>query len=279
MSPGPTARITARYDILGPIGSGATSLVYEARDLAGMPVAIKIMRTDHRLRPDLCTRFVNEALPIRDLRHPGLPRIYACEVPRRELPFIVMERLHGSLATRLLKGPLPRAEALGICAQLATTLSAIHARGIVHRDVKPANVLFAAPPEANRVKLVDFGLAKWPTHDSTLPVSTADTDSLGTPEYMAPEQAACPKTADGSADVYSLGVLLYELLIGSPPFRAESAGRLRVLHFLAPPPPLQLPAWPEGQAALSSLFAQMLDKDRSRRPTAATVAARIEALI
>jgi serine/threonine-protein kinase len=271
-------KIAARYHILGLIGSGATSLVHEARDPAGLLVAVKVLRPDHRLRPDLCTRFVNEALPIRDLSHPGLPRIFACEVPPGESPYIVMERLHGSLAARLHKGPLPPRTAARICAQLATTLSALSFRGIVHRDLKPANVLFADPAETDRVKLVDFGLAKWPLHDATLPVSTADTASLGTPEYMAPEQAAGPKNVDGSADVYSLGVLFYELFTGAPPFCAESAGRLRVLHLLAPPPPLQVPSWPEAQARLAALYARMLDKDRSRRPAASEIAAELAAL-
>lgn len=248
------------------------SLVYEARDSrTGERVALKVLRAEHRLRPDLVARFVNEAVPIRGLTHPGLPRILACEVPEDGAPYILMEYLGGPLAQRPEEA-LPLAAALSIGAQLAEALAAVHAHGIVHRDVKPHNVLFVPPAQDGRVKLVDFGLAKRPAAASplsSLPVSTAPDDRFGTPEYMAPEQFLDAKGVEGSADVYSLGVLLYEMCSGVLPFCAESEGRLKLLHVMAPPPPLPGPALPAG---LWPLCSAMLHKDRSQRPAASTVA-------
>jgi serine/threonine protein kinase len=262
----PAGHLIGPFQVLGPLGAGAMSLVFSARHTSsGARVALKILRPEHRLSTDLLSRFVNEALPIRDLRHPGLPLIFACEVPSDGHPYIAMELLSASLAEHLRRAPLPHAHALSIVAQIADALAAIHALGIVHRDVKPHNVLFS---DAGQAKLVDFSLAKHPPDSPVLYLSTAEEDALGTPEYMAPEQAICAKHAEPSADVYSLGVLLYELLARRLPFQSPRRGRLRVHHLLADPPPLR-----DLPAPLWTLCAQMLHKDRTRRPTAADVAA------
>jgi serine/threonine-protein kinase len=265
------------YRVLRLIGHGATSTVFEAMDEHGARLALKILHEEHRGCADLRERFVQEALPLlkEQLRHPALPRILAIE-QHPGCPYIAMELLGPSLAARLRQGPLPFPEAIRAVADVAGALAYLHARQIIHRDVKPGNVLTPRPGTSGPCKLIDLGLAKLPAAlraGSEVQLSTAAGDRCGTPEYRAPEQWQCAKAVSDRADVYGLGVLLYESLSGAPPFRGESLGRLRLEHTLRPPPPLDAPA------PVQALARAMLAKAAQARPSAAEVATTLASLL
>lgn len=257
--------------------SGATSSVYRAEDERGQELALKVLDLEFDERPDLLGRFLSEARVIlrRGLAHPGLPRVVAVEVPSVGPPYIAMELLGATLAAELRRaGRLPVATALQIAAQLAEVLAYLHEQGIIHRDVKPDNVVFAPGPGV-QVKLIDLGQAKLPAADERAGalVSTALGSRCGTPAYRAPEQWHDAKTVSDRADVYSLGVMLYEVLAGAPPFPDGDPGALRLAHATADPPPLP------ASAALSTLYQAMLEKRPADRPSAAAVARTLRALL
>lgn len=260
------------YEIQECVGAGATSRVYRARKCTGNHsfVAIKILREEHCNNPDTVGRFLNEVLPVRGLHHEGIPAIHECEIPPsgQGLPYLVMELLGPSLTERLQNGPLPLAAFYPLAGQIAKTLSALAGAGLVHRDLKPANLLFRLPPRADRLCLVDYGLAKKVEGGPFgLPVSTEEGTSLGTPTYSAPEQFLNAKGVDFAADLYSFGAILYEMLQGAPPFVDPDPKRLREMHLLCSPPSLSAPAPPP----LRTLILRLLEKDRRRRPSLAEI--------
>jgi serine/threonine-protein kinase len=252
---------------------GATSTVYEGRHaIQSVPVAVKVLSPEWCLHPEMVARFLNEARTLQELRHPYLVRALASGVLPEGPPFMVLEwqpeDLHEALARE--GGRLPARDCAQVVRQLAEILALLHARGLIHRDLKPANVLVARrEPGAWRVQLADLGLAKrldtgnGPA--SALPVSTAGSALLGTWDYMAPEQWVRSKKVDGRADVYSLGVLWFQLLTGRLPFIAGEQQSLMFCHVVQPPPLEFL----EGvaPAALGSLLARLLAKKPAERPS------------
>ena len=211
-----------KYEILEEIGRGGFATVYKARDPSlDQVVAVKVLHGAYVDRPDVVQRFLNEARKAVKLRQRGIVRIYAVGEDDG-VPYIAMEYLPGgTLAGRLHGEPLPLDAAISVVEQVAAVLDHAHQRGLVHRDVKPANVLF---DEEGGAVLVDFGLFKSLAESGM----TAEGTSLGTPTYMAPEQAGPNAEVDGRADVYALGVVAYEMLAGHVPFEAETL--LSVLH-------------------------------------------------
>jgi tetratricopeptide (TPR) repeat protein len=212
------------YDIEVEVGQGGTGVVYRARDRTmGRVVALKV------LRPDLADdhareRFVREVRAASRVEHDHIVRIYATADPADPILCFAMEYLAGpSLAERLrVGGRLDPREAAEVVAQTARGLAAAHAAGLVHRDVKPDNILFE--PATGRAKIGDFGLARLVSEATGL---TRDGVVAGTPAYLSPEQARGESQAGPLADVYALGVTLYECLAGEPPFRGSP---LRVVH-------------------------------------------------
>ena len=255
------------------LGTGASGDVYLAEDLRlHRPVALKMLRTDTHPDDEAAGRLLREARVASSLSHPNIAVVYEVgevEVEGRTRGFIAMEHVRGhTLLERLREGPLPAPEALAITRQVAEALQEAHDRGVVHRDVKPGNVMVN---ERGLVKVLDFGLAKfsppsgegaatWSGRHGALEGGGA---ILGTLAYMSPEQAR-GGDVDRRSDVYSLGALLYEMLAGRPPFRGTNAVELLEALLRDEPEPLSA-STPLG-AALGQLSLHMLVKDRAHRP-------------
>lgn len=229
---GKQARCVAGCELLDDVGiPGGLGVVYKARHLLlEEDRAIKRPRTlDHVERAGLLARFRREVKAVGALRHDNIVRAHDAGEDE-EGPYLVMEFLEGATLSALVKrrGPMPVPEACEMVRQAALGLQAAHERGMVHRDVKPGNLLLARVPGAARVVVIDWGLVRWtdsaPDADGEL---TRAGGAMGTPDYMAPEQAQDARSADTRADVYGLGTTLYFLLAGKPPFhgrpRAENS--------------------------------------------------------
>lgn len=271
-----TAPAIAGGFILGlPLADSGTSTVYEAQHaLTGKPAAVKLLHA--ALVPDveIVSRFVNEALLLQTLLHPRIVTAYVWGWLPSGQPYLAMERLGPSLQVLMRPGaPESTQRAAALCLQIAEALGALHHAAVFHRDLKPGNVL-SIPGAPGQVKLADLGLAKFApppeqAHAGSplLPVSTSDDALLGTGAYLAPEQWLRSKSAGASADVYSLGVMLYELLAGCRPFSAEQSRDLMDAHLFEAPPPLL------AQTSLGALVDAMLRKCPDERPALSTVAA------
>jgi serine/threonine protein kinase len=222
--------IADRFTLVDQLGAGATAAVWRATDPDGSPVAVKVLR-DLGVEPHLATRFEREGQILAALSHPNLVRVIDGGRDGHR-PWIAMELLDGpSLADRLRDGgPLEPQEAAGIVADVAAGLERAHAAGVLHRDVKPANIVCDGPIP----KLVDFGIAR----SSALATMTQADMVLGTAAYLSPEQASA-HPLDPRSDVYALGCVLHELVAGQPPFPGDSPLTVAYAHVHQPPPPLR----------------------------------------
>src|SRR5947209_5707891 len=243
-----------RYELHAVIGEGAFGRVYEGLDRRlARPVAVKVIKPWWADDPEWVATFERETRLLARVSDPGIVQIYDVGHAPEGL-YYVSELVGGeSLASRLRRGPLPAWEACEVAAQLCRALAGAHAQRIVHRDVKPANILLS--PDG-RVKVGDFGVAR---------LAEGSTDGtaasiVGTPRYMAPEQARGRPTTPAT-DVYSAGVVLYEMLAGHPPFTANAVVELALLHLQEEPPPLSggLPA------SLVEVVDRALAKDPAQR--------------
>ena len=232
--PAPTI---AGYQIEGELGRGGMGVVYQARQVRlNRPCALKMILAGAHADPVAAVRFLAEAEAVARLQHPNIVQIHEVGEPDG-LPFLALEYVEGgSLAGALDGTPWPARRAATLVEALARGVADAHRLGIVHRDLKPANVLLAAD---GTPKVTDFGLAKVLDAESGL---TATESILGTPSYMAPEQAAGKaKQVGPPADVYALGAILYELLTGRPPFRATTVlETLEQVKTAEPVPPSRL---------------------------------------
>jgi len=267
----PGARI-GTFEILAPLGAGGMGEVYRARDTRlGREVALKLLPAERLADEDRRRRFVQEARAASALNHPHIVTIHEIE-SANGLDFIVMEYVPGPSLDRLIpKGGMPVRDALRIAIPLADALAAAHARGIVHRDVKPANVVVS---EKGVVKVLDFGLAKLGAADSDEPESTLTTLTVpeplsqpgaiaGTAAYMSPEQAT-GGDLDARSDIFSFGVVLYELLTGRRPFEGTSVSEVRTAVVRdAPRAPRELV--PDIPEALERVVLRCLRKGPERR--------------
>jgi len=255
---GPLSRL-AEYELLAEIGRGGMGVVFKARHLRlNRVVALKMILGGALAGPDDLQRFETEAAAAAQLQHPGIVGLY--EIGSHEgQPYFSMEFVSGSsLAQRVLRGPLPGRQAAAYLEQTARAVHYAHGRGILHRDLKPANVLL---DDNDLPKVTDFGLAKLLQTDSG---QTRTGAVLGTPSYMAPEQAAARKDLGPACDVYSLGAILYELLTARPPFRGESAlSTLKMVVDAEPLAPRLLN--PKVDVDLETICLKCLDKDPARR--------------
>ena len=259
-----------KYETVRELGCGASGTVYLVVDPDGVHRAVKLLPTGLRDSSSLFARFRTEIEVLRNLNHANIVKIHAVG-QETGLYFYIMEYLSGgSLAERIKKqGALRLEDALQIAISICSALEHAHHAGIIHRDIKPANVIF---DEDGRAKLVDFGIAKLADANSV----TVTRQVIGTVEYMSPEQASA-KEIDHRTDIYSLGIVLYEMLTGRVPFKSESVAAVLKSHqYAIPETPREwngsIPEW------LNELVLEMIEKQPQLRPQdAAAVISRIEA--
>jgi tetratricopeptide (TPR) repeat protein len=266
--------LSERFELLSVAGAGGMGTVYRATDRTdGSLVAVKVLLGD--LSPALAARFAREARMLAQLHHPGIVRYVAHGHTAAGEPFLVMQWLEGeTLGSRLRKGPLELGQTVGLCGRVAEALSVAHASGIVHRDVKPENLLLAGG-DLRRVRLLDFGIARG--GEGTL-VRTRTGALLGSPGYMAPEQAR-GDAIDARTDIFALGCVLFECVTGQPAFAGSSVIAVLSKVLLEQAPRLR-DLRPDVPAALDELTARMLAKAPDSRPaTMAHVASELDALL
>jgi eukaryotic-like serine/threonine-protein kinase len=248
-----------RYDVVRPLGSGGMGEVYLARDrVLGRDVALKVLRKQYAGDDEFAERFKREAMSAASLSHPNIVQVYDRGETEEGASYIAMEYVPGgTLKERISReGPIQAADAAGLGAQVAEALGAAHDRGMVHRDIKPQNILLAARGGA---KVADFGIAR---AGSSATISRTGS-LMGTAGYMSPEQAL-GKPATPKSDLYSLGVVLYEALTGELPYTADNPIAVTMKHVNEPlRPPVQLnPRIPKG---MNALVTKLLAKDPEDR--------------
>ncbi len=280
------AEISGRYTVTGLIGEGGVGLVYHAVEAPfGRPVAIKVLLDDFADCDHTAGRFVHEARIISHLRHPHVVTLLDSGTLDDGRLFFVMEYLNGGHLGEVIAAGMSLADVLAVAQQICRGLAAAHARGVVHRDLKPENVLFEelhGDGETLHIKVVDFGMAQ--TEEAShwcepVPIDEPGT-RVGTPSYMSPEQAY-GTPIDGRADLYAVGVLLFEMLTGHKPFRGENKTATLLAHLHDSPPAMSVVA-PERPVPfeVERLVSKLLEKDAADRPSSASaVAARLGVLI
>ena len=230
------------YRVSRLLGEGGMGVVYLAQHpVIGRKVAIKLLHVALARDQDIVSRFFNEARAIHMIAHANIVEILDFGQTTDGQPYFIMEFLEGeALSEAVARGPMTPEEVEAIGVQMCRALWAAHAKGIVHRDLKPHNVQLVPRPEGPPlVKILDFGVAKiLASPDGAQSVKTRTGSLMGTPLYMSPEQCKGAGTLDHRTDIYSLGVMLFEMLAGRPPFVAEGVGELFAKHMLEEPPPL-----------------------------------------
>jgi tRNA A-37 threonylcarbamoyl transferase component Bud32 len=252
-----------RYRILRELGHGGMGVVYQAEQtLMGRQVAIKVISKALLDHPDALERFRREVRAAAQLAHPNIVAAYDAE-QAGDLHMLVMEFVEGQSLDQVLrkKGPLPVLHACVYIRQAALGLQHAHERGMVHRDIKPHNLMLTPK---GQVKILDFGLAKLASEKRPGQALTALHAYMGTPEYSAPEQAADARSADIRADIYSLGCTLYCLLAGRPPFQGGNEVQTILAHLEREPQPLP-ELRPDVPAELWAVLARMLAKAPGQR--------------
>ncbi len=268
-----SGRMLGQYHLLEQIGVGGMAQVYRATDSAGQQVAVKILHPHLTADQGFVDRFGREAFAAASLDHPHIIRLLGHGV-EDGLSYLALELVEGPSLKSLLagrEGPLAAEEAVTLVCAVADALAHAHSRGVVHRDIKPANILLRGGRLDDPV-LSDFGVARMV--EATL--DTAAGSLLGTPTYMAPEQGQ-GQPGDERSDIYALGVILYELLTGRPPFEADSPYALILRHIHTPPPPPRS-LRPDLPPALEAVLLRALAKEPAGRyASAADFAAALRA--
>jgi tRNA A-37 threonylcarbamoyl transferase component Bud32 len=260
------ATLEGSYEITGVLGEGGMGKVYEARHtrLPKKRYAIKILHHELARQPDVVARFQREAEAAAALEHPNVVGVYDVNTSADGRPYIVQELISGEELGKYLDraGKLAAGDAVPIVRQVCRALGAAHARGIVHRDVKPENVLLLGDPAAPSVKMVDFGISKVAESGEAL---TKTGMVMGTPAYMAPEQARGDKV-DARADIYAVGAILYRAVTGQKPFEGlDPMATLSAVLCEEPPRPRSIAAQiPEG---LELLIQRAMAKEPGERPS------------
>lgn len=229
------------YRIEAEIGAGGMATVYRATRLRiGDFVAIKVLHSELLRDPQFAERFKREAQAAARLKHPNVITIYDYGVSSDGLIYVVMELIEGPNLRSIIKdrGPMPAGLAAEIVRQVCSALSEAHRQNVVHRDIKPANIAVETTPDGPRVKVLDFGIASLRGGDAATNLTQAGA-VLGTPAYMSPEQCL-GEELDGRSDIYSLGVVLFEMLCGVVPFNSPTSTAVVMQHVQQAPPPLRV---------------------------------------
>jgi serine/threonine protein kinase len=259
-------KIVGRYHIQARIGQGAMANVYRAYDPdINRVLAIKVLKREYCRNPQFASRFLREAKAAGALSHPNIVTIY--DVGEIEgFPYIAMELLDGEpldvVARRV--GRFPVSDVIEIGCQLADALRYAHEQGVVHRDIKPANIVLGK--DGRSVKILDFGIARLEQNaaeEKAEALRTQIGQVVGTPRYMSPEQAL-GRELDGRSDLFSVGVVLYELITGRPAFDGSSAATLALQITQKEPPPIDAPDCPRG---LQFVVEKLLSKRQEKRFT------------
>ena len=267
----PGAVVRGKYQVIDRLGAGGMGIVYKVRHLHLDEVwALKLLATHLVDHPEFLQRFRAEALLMRRLEHPNAVRVHDFDETEEGRPFTVMEFVDGrSLGALVRNGaPLEPRRALRLCMQACEGLGAAHSPGIVHRDIKPSNILVVTRPDGSeQVKILDFGIAKVKEQGQRAGgLQTGTGIVMGTPDYMSPEQAQGLRgdTLDGRSDLYSLGVVLYQLLTGRLPHVADTPMMVLLARtHSAPPDPRSVRS--DLTAVTAGAVLRSIEKDRDQR--------------
>ena len=280
----PAAVLAGKYRIESKLGAGAFGVVYRATHVAlDHPVAVKILQHNVLLsddRSDALARFRREGISTCRVNHPNAVTVIDFGVTETGVAYLVMELLEGKTLAEALRdsGTFSPSRCLEILVPICAVLEEAHASGVVHRDIKPANIFLHGIRGEEIVKVLDFGIAKLVGGASDEHATmTMEGSLLGTPAYMAPERVA-NKPYDGRADVYSVGVMLYQMLVGHPPFKAQDPVALAVQQMNATPPPPR-DVNPDIPPAVEAVVLEALTKDPELRPTASLLAQRFASAV
>jgi serine/threonine protein kinase len=258
-------RAFGKYVIKRLVAEGGMAVVFEAQhSKLGQRVAIKLLNANLAQKPDIVARFHREAQAAARIPSQHVVRVIDVEATEDGRPYIVMEYLEGrDLEDEIrARGPLPVGDAVAFLLEAASAVSIAHRAGIIHRDIKPANIFVADEKPRKVVKVLDFGISKV---DSPTEISSTSTQTmLGTPLYMSPEQVRSARDVDGRTDIWSLGVVLYEMLTGQLPFYAEEASAVIAAIVSDPVVPVRQ-IRPDIPQALEDIVMKALQKDRNQR--------------
>lgn len=262
-----TGDIVSAYRIERLLGTGGMGWVFRARHLVDdRVVALKVLREDQLRQDRAIDRMMREAAILATVSHGGVPEFFECGLLADGRPWIAMELIGGTpLSVRIAEGVLAHDVVIELVANVAGVLAAAHARGVTHRDLKPDNILLTPTDATYPLRVIDWGIA----HHMAGARYTSHNEAIGTPTYMAPEQAR-GGVVDGYSDIYGLGVVAYQALVGRPPFVGGSAVEILVQHLNRTPPALA-PRCPDAPFGLVELVERMLAKQCSERPSASDV--------
>ncbi len=269
------------YRLVKLLGAGGMGMVYEAvHEGIGGRSAIKVLRPEVAVHQDATQRFFSEARAANLISHPGIVHIFDCGYTASGVAYLAMEFLDGETLRKRLDRlrTLTVSETVRMARQIAGALHAAHQRSVVHRDLKPDNLMLVPDPEfpgGERVKLLDFGVAKIV---EGLAEQTKTGSVMGTPAYMAPEQCRDAKLATDRSDVYSLGIILYQCLAGRPPFIGEYVGDVLAMQMMQEPPRLT-DFNPRVQKPMVEFVHRLLEKKPTMRPSMEEVIRELQRLL
>ena len=233
------------YRAVSLLGEGGMGAVYLAEHPEiGRRVAVKVLRPELIRDPGLLVRFLNEARAANAIRHPNIIEVLDSGTTPEGVPYLVMELLEGEVLSARIRRVRQMAvrDLLQFSYQAASALAAAHVKGIIHRDLKPDNLFVVrdpADPAREMIKVLDFGIAKLQTMPTGSGMQTRTGTLMGTPVYMSPEQCLGTKTVDQRSDIYALGIIMFEMLAGRPPFLSDGFGELVNMHLNMRPPSLR----------------------------------------
>lgn len=272
-SVGTLPSVIGPYRVIRQLGEGGMGAVFEAvHEVIQRRVAIKVLHAEAGRSADTINRFMNEARAANIVDHPGIVQITDFGHLSDGAGYLVMEYLQGvTLSARMEAsgGKIPPSDVVQIGIQIAAAVAAAHKKGIIHRDLKPSNTMLvpdSAMPTGERVKILDFGLAKLSEVREAAAVKTHSQAVMGTPLYMSPEQCEGAGRVDAKSDVYSLGCMLYQMLAGRPPFMGDGPGQIIGQHLFMQPERLDKLA-PSVPPSLTKLVHRLLVKPKDERPS------------